>query len=137
MVIPLSLSSGALSILSKVLTSENPLRLNTIVMAAVRVVLPWSTCPIVPTFTCGLVRSNLLFAIVVPWEWLLFRADHRFGDALRRLGVMLEFHGVGGAALRQRAHRRRIAEHLAQRHLRLDRLAARQVFQAEDGAAAL
>jgi hypothetical protein len=25
--------------------------------------LPWSTCPIVPTFTCGLVRSNLPFAI--------------------------------------------------------------------------
>src|SRR5438477_8474880 len=27
-------------------------------MAVVKVVLPWSTCPIVPTFTCGLVRSN-------------------------------------------------------------------------------
>jgi hypothetical protein len=24
----------------------------------VRVVLPWSTCPIVPTFRCGFVRSN-------------------------------------------------------------------------------
>src|SRR5207302_8852909 len=33
------------------------------VIAAVSVVLPWSTCPIVPTFTCGLVRSNLPFAI--------------------------------------------------------------------------
>src|SRR5512134_2566579 len=33
------------------------------VIAAVSVVLPWSTCPIVPTFTCGLVRSNLAFAI--------------------------------------------------------------------------
>ena len=32
-------------------------------MAAVRVVLPWSTCPIVPTLTCGFVRSNLCFAI--------------------------------------------------------------------------
>jgi hypothetical protein len=25
--------------------------------------LPWSTCPIVPTFTCGFFRSNLPFAI--------------------------------------------------------------------------
>src|SRR5512134_1175519 len=33
------------------------------VIAAVSVVLPWSTCPIVPTFTCGLVRSNLPLAI--------------------------------------------------------------------------
>ena len=31
---------------------------NTVAIAAVNVVLPWSTCPIVPTFTCGLVRSN-------------------------------------------------------------------------------
>src|ERR687887_517460 len=34
-----------------------------LVMAAVSVVLPWSTCPIVPTFTWGLVRSNTLLAI--------------------------------------------------------------------------
>ena len=27
-------------------------------MAAVSVVLPWSMWPIVPMFTCGLVRSN-------------------------------------------------------------------------------
>jgi hypothetical protein len=32
-------------------------------MEAVRVVLPWSTWPMVPTFTCGFVRSNLFFAI--------------------------------------------------------------------------
>jgi hypothetical protein len=42
------------------------------VIAAVNVVFPWSTCPIVPTFTCGFVRSNLAFAmvalsVVVPW----------------------------------------------------------------------
>ena len=29
---------------------------STDVMAAVSVVLPWSTWPIVPTFTCGFVR---------------------------------------------------------------------------------
>jgi ribosomal protein L14 len=31
--------------------------------AAVRVVLPWSTCPMVPILTWGLVRSNFCFAI--------------------------------------------------------------------------
>ena len=36
---------------------------STLVMAAVSVVLPWSMCPIVPTFTCGLVRSNFCFAM--------------------------------------------------------------------------
>src|SRR5438477_12896153 len=35
----------------------------TIVIAAVSVVFPWSTCPIVPTFTCCFVRSNFCFAI--------------------------------------------------------------------------
>ena len=32
-------------------------------MAAVRVVLPWSTWPMVPTFTWGLDLSNFSFAI--------------------------------------------------------------------------
>src|SRR6201998_1048234 len=36
---------------------------STLVIAAVNVVLPWSMCPIVPTFTCGLLRSNFSFAI--------------------------------------------------------------------------
>src|SRR5699024_9476063 len=31
-------------------------------MAAVRVVFPWSTWPMVPMLTCGLVRSKLAFA---------------------------------------------------------------------------
>src|SRR3546814_5192090 len=35
----------------------------TFIIAAIVVVLPWSTWPIVPTFTCGFVRSNLPFAI--------------------------------------------------------------------------
>ena len=35
----------------------------TLVMAAVRVVLPWSTWPMVPTFTWGLDLSNFSFAI--------------------------------------------------------------------------
>jgi hypothetical protein len=37
----------------------------TFVKAAVKVVFPWSMCPIVPTFTCGFDRSNFSFAIEV------------------------------------------------------------------------
>jgi hypothetical protein len=33
-------------------------------MADVNVVLPWSICPIVPTFTCGFDLSNFSFPIV-------------------------------------------------------------------------
>src|SRR5262245_19616530 len=32
-------------------------------MAAVRVLLPWSMCPIVPTFTCGLFRWKTSLAM--------------------------------------------------------------------------
>jgi hypothetical protein len=42
---------------------ETLLRASTCVMAAVSVVLPWSTWPMVPMFTCGLLRSNLALAI--------------------------------------------------------------------------
>src|SRR5205807_10608027 len=64
MVMPRSRSSGALSIWSKAvyLLAEERVA-STLVMAAVRVVLPWSMCPIVPTFTCGFVRSNFFLAI--------------------------------------------------------------------------
>jgi hypothetical protein len=40
------------------------------VIAAVSVVLPWSTWPIVPTLTCGLVRSNLPLPFSTPTEEL-------------------------------------------------------------------
>src|SRR5215470_17605341 len=40
-----------------------PLSAHTFVNAAVNVVFPWSTCPIVPTFTCGFVRSYFCLAI--------------------------------------------------------------------------
>ena len=36
---------------------------STFVMAAVSVVFPWSTCPIVPMLTCGFDRSNFSFAM--------------------------------------------------------------------------
>src|SRR5215813_15197354 len=40
-----------------------PVSASTFVIAAVSVVFPWSTCPIVPTLQCGFVRSNFAFAI--------------------------------------------------------------------------
>src|SRR5712692_190127 len=40
-----------------------PLSAATLVSAEVRVVLPWSMCPMVPTFTCGLLRSNFSLAM--------------------------------------------------------------------------
>ena len=68
MVIPRSRSSGALSIESKARYSASPLRARYLVIAAVRLVLPWSMWPIVPMLTCGLVRSNFFLAMVAaPW----------------------------------------------------------------------
>src|SRR6476646_4859216 len=60
---PRAFSSGAASIWSYALNSPPNRSAPTFVSAAVSVVLPWSTCPIVPTFTCGLVRSNFPFAM--------------------------------------------------------------------------
>jgi hypothetical protein len=70
MVIPRAFSSGALSIWSNGVKEVFGLASwRTLVMAAVRVVLPWSMCPIVPTLTCGLLRSNLALAMVAPTSW--------------------------------------------------------------------
>src|SRR2546422_11314451 len=62
MVIPRSRSSGALSIDSKARYSEPPFMARYLVIAAVSDVLPGSIWPIVPMFTCGLVRSNFFLA---------------------------------------------------------------------------
>src|SRR3984957_12937874 len=64
MVMPRCFSSGALSIWSKGVNDVvGSLSWSTLVMAAVSVVLPWSMCPIVPTFTWGFVRSNFCLAM--------------------------------------------------------------------------
>src|ERR1700687_2890142 len=42
---------------------DQPLSADTLVSAAVRVVLPWSMWPMVPTLTCGLLRSNFSLAM--------------------------------------------------------------------------
>jgi hypothetical protein len=62
---PRAFSSGALSIWSYAVNVAPPFSAKTFVIAAVKDVLPWSTCPIVPTLQCGLLRLNFSFAIEV------------------------------------------------------------------------
>src|SRR5439155_976899 len=108
MVMPRSRSSGAFSIDSKARYSGSPFRLRYLVIAAVRLVLPWSIWPIVPMFTCGLVRSNFFLAIrlcsLSPTGCL---ADPGLGDELlgqvaRDLGVVRQLHRVARPALGHR-----------------------------------
>src|SRR3978361_1385775 len=75
---PRAFSSGAASIWSYALASPPYNFASTVVIAAVSVVLPWSTWPIVPTFTWGLVRSNLLFAIsnLLELRWCPWRGSN-------------------------------------------------------------
>src|SRR4029077_5505349 len=59
--------SEALATSSYGMNFAQPLSDDTLVRAAVRVVLPWSMWPMVPTLTCGLLRSNFSLAMsVVP-----------------------------------------------------------------------
>src|SRR5579875_372616 len=88
-VIPRARSSGALSIDSNERYSASPFSASTFVIAAVSVVFPWSTCPIVPTFTCGFVRSNFFLAIGVP-----FRPRRRGQRYPRRVSVALGGEGA-------------------------------------------
>jgi hypothetical protein len=71
-VIPRSFSSFALSIASNGVKGliSGILSWSTLVIAAVRVVFPWSMCPMVPMLTCGLVRWNLAFATGVSYGLL-------------------------------------------------------------------
>src|SRR3954462_8063123 len=62
-------SSGALSISSTERAWPPYVSESTLVIAAVRVVLPWSMCPMVPMLTCGLVRSNLALATGFLSSW--------------------------------------------------------------------
>jgi len=57
MVIPRAASSGARSICPNGTYLLIPRSASTLVMAAVKVVFPWSTCPIVPMLRCGLSRT--------------------------------------------------------------------------------
>src|SRR3954453_16240735 len=55
---PRAFSSGALSIWSYAMNEPPCVSAETFVSAAVSVVLPWSTWPIVPTLQLGLRRGN-------------------------------------------------------------------------------
>lgn len=59
MVMPRARSSGAASISSYFFGALLPMEAKAIVRAAVKVVLPWSTWPMVPMLTWGFLRSNL------------------------------------------------------------------------------
>src|SRR5262249_25520153 len=85
---------------------DQPRSVDTFVSAAVSVVLPWSTCPIVPTLQCGLVRSNFSLAMglsVRPLqatrptsrELCLNLGGNRRGHLL----VVVELHGESRAPL--------------------------------------
>src|SRR5437588_2143179 len=74
---PRARSSGALSMESKLRKSASPFIAKVFVIAAVSVVFPWSTCPIVPTLMCGFVRSNFFFAMAAQSSE---RGDTDFSD---------------------------------------------------------
>src|SRR3989344_6668976 len=103
----------------------------TCVIEAVSVVLPWSTCPMVPTFTCGLALSNVAINI-----YLIINFKHRktplrrsivtqslsarnngLGDVGGDHLVVVKLHGKGSAALGHGAQGGRVAEHFRKRHL--------------------
>src|SRR5215813_13497532 len=99
MVIPRSFSSFALSIWSngvKGFTSGN-LSWSTLVIAAVRVVFPWSMCPMVPMLTCGLVRWNLAFATGVSYGFLYYCVLRGTGYSPRAL-AMISLAMLGGTS---------------------------------------
>src|SRR3569833_334699 len=63
MVMTRAITSGEESISSYFLSSLPIFFYCMVLIAAFKAVLPWSTCPMVPTFTCGFVRSNFSLAI--------------------------------------------------------------------------
>src|SRR5918998_3903992 len=134
MVMPRCFSSGALSIWSKATSrfagSSGTLLARTFVIAAVRVVLPWSTWPMVPTLRCGLFLSKTPLDISS-----LLSLRYLFRDALRHLGVLVELHGEGGPTLGLAPHGGRVPEHLGERDHRADDLPAAAGFHPLDVAA--
>src|SRR5438477_5635582 len=123
MVMPRSFSSGALSISSNGVKSARPLSASTLVMAAVRVVLPWSMWPMVPMFTWGLLRSNFFLPMSSPPLLSGHPRHDLLGDLSRNLAVGVELHrAVRRAPLGSRPELGRVAEQLRQRHKDQDRL---------------
>src|SRR5437870_3707228 len=142
-VIPRAFSSGALSIESNARYFTLGFAFDsTLVIAAVSVVFPWSMCPIVPTFMCGLDRSNFSLAIAphIVMSFFQFPAPESKGAILSGYGSPLNsgYHLVlnisGRLFIPQEVHRIRrpplragpqlggVAEHFRQRHLGSDDL---------------
>src|ERR1700687_512420 len=144
MVIPRSFSSFALSIASKGVKglTSGYLSCSTLVIAAVKVVLPWSMCPMVPMFTCGLLRSNFSFAMAAPvflalLRYLALHLGHDLlGDVLRNFFVLPEVHRETAAPLRTGAQLGSVAEHIRQRHHRFDQVRGSANFGTFQAAAA-
>src|SRR5665213_726900 len=106
--------------------------------------------------TCGLLRSNFSLPmppisfdtvgprayaggpviIPLPCYLALHSRDDFFRDVLRYFFVTRKVHGEAAAALRARTQFRRITEHFAQRHARLDDLSRAPDFRAFELAAA-
>src|SRR5215471_11180582 len=119
---PRSRSSGALSIWSYARNFAKFFFASTFVIAAVSVVFPWSTCPIVPMFRCGLFRTNFSLAMAC------FPSDaaQALNDGLGHVGgdrrVTRELHRVRRPALGHGTDIGRVAEHVRQRDLGADGL---------------
>src|SRR5437762_8273864 len=148
---PRAFSSGALSIWSYAVNVAPPVSARTLVIAAVSDVLPWSTCPIVPTLQCGLSRVNFSLPMTVsvgPQSVKVASGELRldfFGDRTRYFRVVVELHRERGTSLGHGAQVADVAEHIVQRHHRGDHvgvaahvlsldLAAPRVEVADDGA---
>src|SRR5207249_11109560 len=86
----------------------HPLSAATLVSAAVKVVLPWSMCPMVPTLTCGLLRSNFSLAMSSTSSYSLASLGSAFRlrslHELRRTGRPRNFQPACLAVARLRAH---------------------------------
>src|ERR1039457_6701548 len=82
-------------------------------------------CPMVPIFTCGLLRSNFSFAMstnLLPRHFSLNPSYDLFRDALRHLFILAEMHREAAAALRSGTQFRGVTEHLTERHHRLNQV---------------
>src|SRR5204863_2921424 len=113
-------SSGAASIEAKSRAAVPvPLSDSTFVIAAVRVVLPWSMCPIVPTLRCGFERSNFCFAICF-FSLRALGVDDLARDRLGHVFVVIELHRERRPTLAHRAQVGGVSEHLGERHASLD-----------------
>src|SRR3990167_1058581 len=116
-----------------------PFDAHTMVSAAVSVVFPWSTCPMVPTFTWGFFRSNFSLAICFPLHSVHVRNFTRTDDCSqpslgfrqdllrymrRHWAVKSKLHRERRAPLGARAKIRRVSKHGRERNLRPDDLDA-------------